>query len=175
MTTPKSALLPITHAVVWICIAADALLGIGMIVGTGFTIFGWNLLVDAFGKHHIAIVGGASRLELLGVFAIGAGITTAVFAALDRLRMIIITVRHGDPFVLQNARRLRAIGWVMALVQLACIPFLSLSRATLNPHAHQHLLTLGSLNGLFALLLVFVLAGIFEQAASMRADLEGTV
>jgi hypothetical protein len=175
MMTPKSALLPVTHSVVWICIAADALLGIGMIVGTGFTIFGWNLLVETFGKHHMALVNGASRLELLGVFAIGAGITAAVFAALDRLRTIIITVRHGDPFVLPNARRLRAIGWIMVLVQLACIPFLNLSRATLSPHTQQHLLTFGSLNWLFAILLVFVLAGIFEQAASMRADLEGTV
>jgi hypothetical protein len=175
MTTSKSALLPVAHSVVWICIAADVLLGIGMMVGTGFTIFGWNLLVETFGRHHVAITNGASRLELLGVFAIGAAITAAVFAALDRLRMIIMTVRRGDPFVFANARRLRAIGWIMLLVQLACIPFLNLSHATLSPHTQQHLLTVGLLNWLFAILLIFVLAGIFEQASAMRADLEGTV
>jgi uncharacterized membrane protein YidH (DUF202 family) len=175
MPKPKSTLLSVTHCVVWVCIAADALLTIGMIVGAGVVLFGWHLFVEAFGKHHSAIANSASRLELLGVFLIGAGITVAVFAALNRLRLIIITVRYGDPFVPVNAQRLRAIGWIMLLIQVAGIPFLDLSHATLSPHPQQHLLTVHSLNGLLAILLVFVLAGIFEQASAMRTDLEGTV
>lgn len=175
MARPKSALLSVTYAIVWACIAADALLGIGMIVGAGIVQFDWHLFAAGFGEHLGAIAFGTPKLKVLGVFAIGGGIAVAVFAALNNLRLVIVTVRRGDPFVLMNAQRLRRIGWAMVLIQVACVPFLYLSHAALSPHPQQHLLTMQSFNGILAILLVFVLAGIFEHASAMRTDLEGTV
>lgn len=175
MPKPQSTLLSVTNFVVWVCIASDALLAIGMMAGAGVVLFSWHQFVGTFGKHLSAIDNSTSRLELLGVFVIGAGIAVAVFAILNRLRLIIVAVRYGDPFVAENARRLRAIGWFMVLIQVACIPFIYLSHATLSPHPPQHLLTVHSLNGMLAILLVFVLSGIFERATAMRRDLEGTV
>jgi hypothetical protein len=175
MSKPKSALLSVTHWVVWACIATDALLGIGMIIGAAATLIAWQLFVESFGKHHIIILDSASRVNLLGVFLIGAGITAAVFAILNQLRLMIITVRHGDPFVAVNGSRLRAIGWLMVLIQIAGIPFLHLSHAIFSPSLGQHWLTVHSLDSLLAILLVFALAGIFEQGSVMRTDLEGTV
>jgi len=175
MSKPKSTLLSVTHSIVWACIVADAFLAIGMIAGAGIVLFSWPLFVEAFGKHHGAFADSASRLQLIGVFLIGTAIAVAASMALNRLRLIIITVRYGDPFVPVNVQRLRAIGWIMLLIQVAGIPFLGLSHATLSPHPQQHLLNVHSLNGLIAILLVFILAGIFEQASAMRTDLEGTV
>ena len=175
MERSKSALLSVTHWIVSVCIAADAFLGMGMIFGAAAVLFAWQLFVKTFDMHHFVIADSATRLNLLGVFLIGTGIAVAVLAILNRLRLIIITVRHGDPFVPVNVQRLQAIGWFMVLIQIACIPFLYLSHATLSPASEQHLFTVHSLNGLLAILLVFVLAGIFEKASAMRTDLEGTV
>jgi Protein of unknown function (DUF2975) len=95
--------------------------------------------------------------------------------SLDRLRLIIDTVRDGDPFVQINAQRLRQIGWVMVGVQLLGLPIAALVH-TLGEHI-KDMHTEGGfpLNSLLAILLVFVLARVFEQGAAMREELEGTV
>ena len=98
----------------------------------------------------------------------------AVHVMLSKLMAMIETVRRGDPFVPDNAVRMRTIAWCLLVVQLfdlACGIFAGiLSRAGVrdvdwNP----------SLSGWLAVLLLFVLARVFEEGARIRDDLEAMV
>ncbi|MEO5831528.1 MAG: DUF2975 domain-containing protein [Rhodanobacter sp.] len=94
---------------------------------------------------------------------------------LHELLAIIDTVRHGDPFVASNARRLQAIAWwVLAgeglrLLVRAIAWSVSGYAQPLDIHIPF------SFAPWLAVLLLFVLARVFDQGARMRADLEGTV
>ena len=99
---------------------------------------------------------------------IGAAI---VHTVLKRLLAIVDTVRVGDPFILENARRLNAIAWrVLALEGLRLI-VAAIAAAVWEPGKVDAF----SFAPWLAVLLFFVLAGVFAQGARMREDLEGTV
>jgi hypothetical protein len=98
----------------------------------------------------------------------------AVHVMLSRLLAMVETVRAGDPFVPENAVRLRTIAWCLLVVQLfelACGLFIGILT-----HAGADIGDWDpSLSGWIAVLLVFVLARVFEEGARIRADLEGMV
>ena len=98
----------------------------------------------------------------------------AVHVMLSRLMAMIVTVRSGDPFVPENAVRMKAIAWCLLVVQLfdlACGIFVGiLSRAGVEDVEWNP-----SLSGWVAVLLLFVLARVFEEGARIRADLEAMV
>jgi hypothetical protein len=98
-----------------------------------------------------------------------------VHLILARLLNIVETVSVGNPFVVANALRLKTIAWAMLGLELmhftvgAVAALVSTAAAPLN---------IGwgfSLTRWLAVLLLFVLARVFEQGARMREDLEGTV
>jgi hypothetical protein len=84
------------------------------------------------------------------------------------------TVRAGDPFVPENAARVKTVAWCLLVVQLfelACGIFISvLTRAGADMGDWDP-----SLSGWLAVLLLFVLARVFEEGARIRADLEAMV
>jgi hypothetical protein len=87
------------------------------------------------------------------------------------LLAIVDTVRSGDPFILENARRLTAIAWsVLALEVLRLI-----IAAIISTVWEAGRIDGFSIASWFAVLMLFVLAGVFSQGARMRADLEGMV
>jgi DUF2975 family protein len=98
----------------------------------------------------------------------------AVQIMLSRLLAMIETVRAGDPFAPENAARLKTIAWCLLVVQLfelACGLFISvLTRAGADVGDWDP-----SLSGWIAVLLLFVLARVFEEGARIRADLDGMV
>jgi Protein of unknown function (DUF2975) len=98
----------------------------------------------------------------------------AVHVMLSRLLAMIETVRAGDPFAPENAARLKTIAWCLLVVQLfelACGLFISvLTRAGADVGDWDP-----SLSGWIAVLLLFVLARVFEEGARIRADLEAMV
>jgi hypothetical protein len=98
----------------------------------------------------------------------------AVQIMLSRLLAMIETVRTGDPFAPENAARLKTIAWCLLVVQLfelACGLFISvLTRAGADVGDWDP-----SLSGWIAVLLLFVLARVFEEGARIRADLEAMV
>jgi hypothetical protein len=117
---------------------------------------------------------------LLGICALGILGAGLVHFVLRHLRAMVETVRAGDPFVADNARRLQAIAWLVLAGE-----FLRLGVGAIFHVAAPIARTLGiavdrsavqfSLAPWLAVLLLFVLAGVFAQGARMRADLEGTV
>ena len=84
------------------------------------------------------------------------------------------TVRDGDPFVVANAARVRAVGWGLLALQLLD---LGLGAATWWARAHRVEVAdwQPSLTGWLAVLVAFVLARVFRAGAAMREDIEGTV
>jgi hypothetical protein len=83
-------------------------------------------------------------------------INTITHIVLTRLLAIVETVRLGDPFVAENAGRLQTIG--------------------VSTMAHPLDIDWNfSLTRWLAVLLVFVLARVFEHGTRMRDELEGTV
>jgi len=94
---------------------------------------------------------------------------------LTRLLAIVETVKVGNPFVMANAVRLKAIAWAILGRELlhftvgAMVEGVSTAAAPLNISSGL------SLTRWLTVLLLFVLARVFEQGARMREDLEGTV
>ena len=94
---------------------------------------------------------------------------------LARLLAIVETVKVGNPFVMANAVRLKTIAWailgleVMHFTVGAIVEGVSTAAAPLNISSGF------SLTRWLTVLLLFVLARVFEQGARMREDLEGTV
>lgn len=112
----------------------------------------------------------AVRLLVAGGI-VGVAALHRVFA---NLLAILRTIRSGDPFTIANASRLRAIGWALLAFQLldlvlggftAWFAHLHVQFATWSP----------ALGGWLAVLVAFVLAGVFRHGATMRDDLAATV
>ena len=94
---------------------------------------------------------------------------------LKRLLAMVGTVRAGDPFVPQNAIRLRAIAWALLALQLLGLVIAAIAEAVSTPATPLDLDAGFSINGWLAVLLTFVLARVFAEGTLMREDLEGTV
>ena len=112
----------------------------------------------------------AVRLLMAGGI-VGVTVLHRVFA---NLLAILRTIRSGDPFTIANASRLQAIGWALLTFQLldlvlggftAWFAHLHVQFATWSP----------ALGGWLAVLVAFVLAGVFRQGATMRDDLAATI
>jgi hypothetical protein len=109
---------------------------------------------------------GLRAIVVLGV--IGAAIMHTI---LRRLLAIVDSVRVGDPFILENAHRLDAIAWSVAALEVLRIAVATIASAVWEPGRIEPF----SIASWLAVLLLFVLAGVFAQGARLREDLEGTV
>ena len=116
------------------------------------------------------VVMGLRAVAVLGLVAIFLN-----YGILKRLLAMVETVREGDPFVATNVQRLRAIAWTLLTLQILSIVIAAIGKMISTP-AHPVNLDAGfSINGWLAVLLTFLLAGVFEEGSLMREDLEGTV
>ena len=108
------------------------------------------------------------RLVLL-IGLLTAGAAHLIFR---RLLAIIATAAAGDPFTAANGERLRVIAWALLAIQILDLGFGGIYLA-MDP-------ALGldwsfSLGGWIAVLMLFVLARVFEQGSRMRDELAMTV
>ena len=112
---------------------------------------------------------------LLVIFALGILVMGLIWTIMRKLLSIIDSVEDGNPFVTANAVRLKAIGWMMVAVQIVGLPLAVAAGEAADMFGESDTGFDFSLNGILAILLVFILAGIFERGAEMREELEGTV
>ncbi|MGZ5758400.1 MAG: DUF2975 domain-containing protein, partial [Caldimonas sp.] len=113
---------------------------------------------------------GLRAIAVLGLVAIPLN-----HAVLGRLIAIVETVREGDPFLATNAHRLNAIAWMLLALQLLSLVIGGIGKAISTPAHLLHLDAGFSPSGWLAVILIFVLARVFAEGASMREDLQGTV
>ena len=170
MTRTSTQALAVARPVIQGLILLNALYALviaGLLV-VSFFIEGWPqrpLGFDMLNAH--PLVGhGLRAIVLVGVA--GAAI---VYTILRRLLTIVDTVRAGDPFILENARRLDAIAWSVAALEGLRLVNAAIAAVVWEPGRIDAF----SFAPWLSVLLMFVLAGVFTRGAQMRADLEGTV
>ena len=84
-------------------------------------------------------------------------------------------MRLGDPFVRDKARRLNSIAWWMLGGELIYLGVGAIARYASSGGQVLDINWRFTLTPWIALLLLFVLARVFEAGARMREDLAGTV
>jgi len=122
--------------------------------------------------------GAGSPLLYLGMRAIAvlALLSVPVWCfVLTRLLAMVETVRAGDPFIAANAVRLRQIAWAMAFLELMHFGVSAIAVGVSTPAVPLHIGWDFFPTRWLAVLLLFVLARVFEQGTSMREDLAGTI
>ena len=133
-----------------------------------FFIAGWPQRPLGFDMVNAHPYLGHGLRAIVVVGLVGAAI---VHTILRRLLAIVDTVRVGDPFIVDNARRLDAIAWSVAALEGLRLIVAAIAAVVWEPGK----LDAFSIASWLAVLLLFVLAGVFARGAQMRADLEGTV
>ena len=114
-------------------------------------------------------------LGMRAIMVIGICAVPVAYIILTRLLSMVDTVRNGDPFVAENADRLQTIAWaVMGLELMHVVVGIVAARAstasqTLDIHWSF------SVTRWLVVLLLFVLARVFDQGTRMREELEATV
>jgi len=97
----------------------------------------------------------------------------AVHIQLTRLLEMVETVRAGDPFVPLNAVRMKTIARCMLAIQLLDLVY-GIMAKTMTA-AGSRIDWSFSANGWLAVVLLYVLASVFEHGARLRSDLEAMV
>jgi hypothetical protein len=93
------------------------------------------------------------------------------------LRRVVSSASVGDPFIEANAVELVRVAWLLLGVEVMdalikpMIYLLAPDAVRAKIHDTVHI----SVTGLFAVLLIFVLAQIFRRGSDMRAELAGTI
>jgi hypothetical protein len=169
----SSAALPIAHVLLRILIVVNWLSGV-LIAMLLFVMPSAEWIIKALklspSLEADRVIFGLQSIAFIGLIAI-----PLHYVSLKRLLAIVETVRAGDPFVAANARRLQVIAWVLLTLQVLSIVIGAIAKSISTP-AHPVNLDAGfSTGGWLAVLLIFLLARVFEEGATMRDDLQGTV
>jgi uncharacterized membrane protein YhhN len=112
-------------------------------------------------------------LTFIGIFAV-----LLAHVVYTRLLAIVETVKAGDPFVAENAARVQTIAWAFIGLESLHIgvhivlAIVARSLVGMQDHRNDYHFPV---TGLMAILLLFVLARVFDQGARMRDELATTV
>jgi hypothetical protein len=117
-----------------------------------------------------SMVRGMRTIAFIGILAV-----PLAHVMLTRLLGIVDTVRAGDPFISENAQRLQTIAWTLLGMQVMHVLVGFVASGTRSEVQELDIDWSFSITPWIAVLLLFVLARVFEHGARMRADLEGTV
>jgi hypothetical protein len=126
---------------------------------------GVTMTADEIGRMALAAFAGAiAALALVQL----------IFRA---LRRVVASASVGDPFIEANAAELVRVAWLLLGVELvdALIKPTVYLLAPAAVRAMMHNIVHISVTGLFAVLLIFVLAQVFRRGSDMRAELAGTI
>lgn len=140
---------------------------VATVVAPAFTMRALGMGAEA---GNAAFVAGARVVMVLGIVAV---IVTRT--VLDRLLAIVDTVRVGDPFIVENARRLQQIAWALLAGEVLHVAIVLVAAAMSTASTPIDIRWESSVTRWLMVLLLFVLARVFETGARMREDLEGTV
>jgi hypothetical protein len=133
-----------------------------------------DFLMQALGMG--AEVGNPSFvLGLRAVMVLGIVAVIVTQFVLAKLHAIVETVRAGDPFIVENATRLEQIAWAVLAGEVLHGVIVVVASAMTTETTPIDIRWKMSITRWLVVLLLFVLARVFETGARMRADLEGTV
>jgi Protein of unknown function (DUF2975) len=168
-------ILRITKLLVFLIMGFVAFGGVVLaLVSVGLPLY-WTEALAEIAKQKPGIDTGNLLPGLLSIFGLGIMILGLLWTMMRKLLAIIASVEDGNPFIMANAVRLRAIGWMMVGVQIVGLPLATAAGKVADVFGENDVGFDLPINGILAILLVFILAGIFERGAEMREELEGTV
>jgi hypothetical protein len=170
---PHPAALGASRILLWILRALNLLTGAGLVLALPASVIFAPQFTEFFSKQPPRI-DASWLLPVLRIWILLAlPMVAAVHVQLTRLLAMVETVRSGDPFVPENAVRLKTIAWCGLGIQLLDLTF-GVMAAALNA-AGSSVDWKFSLTGWLAVVLLFVLARVFEEGTRMRADLEAMI
>ena len=109
------------------------------------------------------------------IMMIGIGAVPLAHVVLTRLLAIVETVRLGDPFVAENTAGLQMIAWMVLGLELMHLTVGAIARAVSTTAQPLDIDWNFSVTRWLAVLLLFVLAQVFEHGTRMRDELQATV
>lgn len=114
-------------------------------------------------------------IGMRAIMVIGICAVPVTYVILTRLLAMVDTVRNGDPFVAENADRLQTIAWSVLVLEVmhAVVGFVAARVSTASQPLDIHWSF--SVTRWLVVLLLFVLARVFDQGTRMREELEATV
>jgi Protein of unknown function (DUF2975) len=172
MSTPYPDILALSRRVLRVLIKLNLLLG-ALILALLIA----SLIADAWVMKALGVQPADSKL-FIGmrlIMVIGICAVPIVHFVLTRLLAIVASVSMGNPFVQANAARLQAIAWALLALELTHFAVGAVAANVSTATAPLHISWDFSVTRWLAVLLLFVLARVFEQGVHMREDLEGTV
>jgi hypothetical protein len=171
MLQPNGDALSVSHKVLRFLIALNWLFGAAILAMLIWTFVAAEFVMRAL---HVgdspSVLLGMRLIMVMGIVA--APITNVV---LSRLLRIVDTVRAGDPFVSENASRLQAVAWSVLALELGRLVVVGIANSVSTAARPIHIDWNLSFTPWLAVLLLFVLARVFDHGARMREDLAGTV
>ncbi len=139
-------------------------------------LFIWTLFAEEWVARALGAEGDPRLLlgmrMIMVIAVLAAPIGNLVFS---RLLSIVETVRVGNPFVIENAERLKTIAWSVGALEIVRLVIVGVAKGVSTAARPIHLNYNLSITPWLAVLLLFVLASVFDHGARMREDLEGTV
>ena len=170
MTRTSARALAIARPAIQLLTVVNAVyaLLIGALLVLGFALPGWT--ERALGLEMTQAYPWVST-GLRAIVLVGLAGAAIVHFILRRLLAIVDSVRGGDPFILENAQRLDAIAWSVLALEVLRMVVAGIAALTWESGRIDAF----SLASWLAVLMLFVLAGVFAHGARLRADLEGTV
>lgn len=109
------------------------------------------------------------------IMVLGIGAVPVVHFVLTRLLAMVQTVSVENPFVSANTARLKSIAWALLVLQLMNFAVAGVASRISSAAVPLDISWDFSVSPWLAVLLLFVLARVFEQGVHMREELEGTV
>ncbi len=174
MSLPSQNALTYSRRALSVLVAVNLVYGAGIIVLLVASLVAEGPVMAALGVRP-APDSATMILGMRMIMVVGIGSVPLAHVMLTRLLAIVDTVRAGDPFIIENGRRLHTIAWALLAMQVLHV-IVGIVAAGSRSQAQQLDIDWSfSLAPWIAVLLLFVLARVFEHGARMRADLEGTV
>ena len=174
MPRPNPDALTLTRRLLRVLIRLNQLMGVATLALLVATLIAPETVMDALGisapEQNLRILLGMRVIMVLGIAAV-----PIAQVVLTRLLTIVHTVGDGDPFVMENAGRLQRIAWAVLGLEVLHLAIGAVAAGASTAEAPIDIGWDLSVTRWLAVLLLFVLARVFEQGARMREDLEGTV
>ena len=118
---------------------------------------------------------GRLMFGMRGIMVIGILAAPVVHLIYTRLLEIVETVNSGDPFVGENAARLQTIAWAIVGLEIMHVGVVVLANGISVQGQQVDIGDKFSVTPWLTILLLFVLARVFDQGTRMREELAATV
>ena len=169
MSRPPSTALTVARILLELLRAFNLLVGVALLVALVATFAFEQQFFEFFSKRPARIDSSWLVPILRFWMLLTLPLIATVHLFFSRLLAVVATVRSGDPFVPENAVRLQTIAWCALagqLYELLCGVFIAAVNA-----AGSRMEWNFSATGWLAVVLLFVLARVFEEGTQLRDDL----